>query len=248
MYECILTGNISSGSGSGGGAGWSTLYNCDIVSNISGFSGGGAHMSVLNNCIIAGNTSEFGGGAYGGDINNCTVVGNVASLISGGVRYATNVNNCIVVGNYRTNGVVENWSEINITRPMNFNSSCTFPMPTNGTGNLTNNPLFIDPGGGYGTNWTPGDYRLQSNSPCIDLGNNSYMPPGPDVMKIPRPLDGDADSVAIVDMGSYEYCSIYSDTDSDGLSDAAEVTVYDTNPVMADTDGDGMKDGAEVPP
>lgn len=36
------------------------------------------------------------------------------------------------------------------------------------------------------------------------------------------------------------------DSDGDGLSDADELQVYQTNPNLADTDGDGLNDGAEV--
>lgn len=36
------------------------------------------------------------------------------------------------------------------------------------------------------------------------------------------------------------------DTDSDGLTDGAEVNTYGTNPLLVDTDGDGLSDGAEV--
>lgn len=36
------------------------------------------------------------------------------------------------------------------------------------------------------------------------------------------------------------------DTDSDGLTDSAEVNIYGTNPLLADTDGDGLADGQEV--
>ena len=36
------------------------------------------------------------------------------------------------------------------------------PLPSSGTGNTTNNPLFADA--------MTGDYRLQANSPCINMG------------------------------------------------------------------------------
>lgn len=36
------------------------------------------------------------------------------------------------------------------------------------------------------------------------------------------------------------------DTDGDGLADAREVNVFNTDPHQADTDGDGLTDGAEV--
>jgi hypothetical protein len=34
-------------------------------------------------------------------------------------------------------------------------------MPTNGVGNITNAPLFVD--------YTHGNLRLQSNSPCVNV-------------------------------------------------------------------------------
>jgi len=37
-----------------------------------------------------------------------------------------------------------------------------------------------------------------------------------------------------------------SDTDGDGLGDAAEVNTWNTNPTLPDTDGDGLSDNAEV--
>ncbi len=69
-------------------------------------------------------------------------------------------------------------------------------MPTNGIGNITNAPLFVDYAGG--------NLRLQSNSPCISAGNNSYLTdPGftnsLDLDDNPRVVSG------TVDIGAYEY-------------------------------------------
>lgn len=36
------------------------------------------------------------------------------------------------------------------------------------------------------------------------------------------------------------------DSDGDGLSDHAELTIYRTDPTNPDTDGDGLSDGAEI--
>jgi len=36
------------------------------------------------------------------------------------------------------------------------------------------------------------------------------------------------------------------DSDGDGISDEAEITIFGTNPYLADTDGDGVSDGVEI--
>ena len=40
-------------------------------------------------------------------------------------------------------------------------------MPTNGLGNITNDPALV--------NLTGNDFHLQSTSPCINYGNNAYL-------------------------------------------------------------------------
>ena len=47
--------------------------------------------------------------------------------------------------------------------------------------------------------------------------------------------------------GTYTWAlSTLADTDGDGLTDADELTIYNTDPFKADTDGDGLSDGQEV--
>ncbi|MBT3168237.1 MAG: T9SS type A sorting domain-containing protein [Candidatus Cloacimonetes bacterium] len=55
-------------------------------------------------------------------------------------------------------------------------------LPQPGTGEISEDPLFVDP--------LNGDYHLQVNSPCIDAGNSN------------SPLDPDG---TIADMGAYYY-------------------------------------------
>jgi hypothetical protein len=64
-------------------------------------------------------------------------------------------------------------------------------MPTNGVGNITNAPLFVD--------YTHGNLRLQSNSPCINAGNNAYVTAATDLDGNPRIVIG------TVDIGACEY-------------------------------------------
>ncbi len=64
-------------------------------------------------------------------------------------------------------------------------------MPTNGVGNFTDAPLFAD--------YANGNLRLQSNSPCINAGNNAYVTAATDLDGNPRIVSG------TVDIGAYEY-------------------------------------------
>ena len=52
-----------------------------------------------------------------------------------------------------------------------------------------------------------GDFRLQSTSPCIDTGDNTFVPSGVDgdLDGSKRIVDGDSDGTATVDIGAYEY-------------------------------------------
>lgn len=56
--------------------------------------------------------------------------------------------------------------------------------------------MFVDAAGG--------DYHLQAGSPCIDAGTNEGAP-NMDFDGNPRPIDGDGDNIAVVDMGAFEF-------------------------------------------
>ena len=100
---------------------------------------------------------------------------------------------CIVYYNYGGN----------ITRST-VHFTCAPDAPT-GTGNITNTPLFVDPGSGYGSSYVVGDFHLTVGSPCIDVGYNIVVPPAETTFD----LDGNTRIWnGTVDMGAYEYGSV----------------------------------------
>ena len=184
LNQCVLAKNM--GTGSGGAAILGTLTNCQVIGN-SAYYGAGVYGCTALNCIINGNTGVYGGGSYYGTFYNCTISSNSASGSGGGLYFGT-ATNSIVYYNMCPNG------------PNYYGGSmgycCTMPLP-DGAGNLTNAPRFLNPGAG--------DYHLQSNSPCINAGNNSYAPAGTDLDGNPRIVGG------TVDIGAYEFQTPASD-------------------------------------
>jgi hypothetical protein len=173
---------------SGGGA-WcepsGTLSNCVLTGNSAAYDGGGASGGTLINCMLSNNIAlGDGGGASGGTLNNCTLIDNLAEYDGGGVFGGT-VNNCIVYYNNAVNGSGPNFYN------SSFTYSCTMPFP-GGPGNITDAPLFMN---------LHSNSRLQSNSPCINVGTNqTWMTGAVDLDGNPRIYGGGR-----VDMGAYEY-------------------------------------------
>ena len=211
LSNCLLVANSCSAGGNGGGAAFSTLTSCIISNNSVPFgngggvyfgatcnslissnraiSGGGAYSNVLNNCVLKDNYSgATGGGAYGSTLINCTVVSNTASGWGGGL-YGGGFSNSIVYYNYapKSRNYLDGSTDGYTT---NF-FCCTVPLDTHGVGNITNEPAFVD--------MANGNYHLQSSSPCINAGNNSYVTNTTDLDGNPRISGG------TVDIGAYEY-------------------------------------------
>ena len=185
LGRCVLFDNWAGGNG--GAVYNSSVDDCIISNNWAGINGGGAYNSSLNTCLLTGNAAVNGGGLYGGSsIQNCTIVKNKASDSGGGVYFIAsgNIASCIVYYNSATND-----PDFHGYAGPRFSCCQQLPPGPPPTGTITNEPLFVDLNGG--------NFRLQSNSPCIDSGL-SYI--------APIDLDGRHRPMGYrVDMGAYEF-------------------------------------------
>ena len=218
------------------------LANCMITDNsvytndngVASGSGGGVYGGTLYNCLVASNSAAaVGGGAIASTLYNCTVTGNHADRYGGGV-YSSAATNSIVY----SNTAVLPYDNYDLAQ---FDHCCTAPIPTNGVGNITNAPQFV--------NYAGGDLRQNGVSPCIDAGDNSAVGTSFDLAGNPRIMRG------TVDIGAYEFqgtnaiafyawvqhhgividgTTDYEDPDGDGMNNWQEWVCYTcpTNPLM----------------
>jgi hypothetical protein len=200
LWNSSVVGNsVTNGRDRAGNASTSEPYGGGIYSSVNG-------PVLMRSCLLASNVSSLGaGGVYVGGgasaLVNCTVADNTTIGVMGnygGVVYVYGGSlqcvNSIVVSNlpYHARNTVEG-SGVYVTNccliPANYGST----NPPSGL--TTNSPVFLD--------YAAGNYRLATNSPCIDTGlNQPWMDTAMDldgVWRISPAQDG------IVDRGAYEY-------------------------------------------
>ena len=223
LIDCQLTGNHASrgfvdSDAGGGGAYMCVLNNCELRENSAERSGGGAHDCRLTNCALYGNwTNSSGGGAAYSVLSNCALAFNRAAEYGGGVgedssminctlteneaRWGGGVDpdgrglvvNCIIWGNWAYEAGDNYYVFEHDHSVASFLYSCTDPLPE-GEGNICADPLFVDA--------EAGDFRLSTESPCIDAGSNAFAVGDVDLVGNPRILYG------VVDMGAFEFTSM----------------------------------------
>jgi hypothetical protein len=238
LENCFLVRNYAMAAG---GASDAALNHCVLSNNVAQYQGGGAHQGTFNNCLLVGNSAPQGGAILVGSpnstvLNNCTIYGNSASVEGGGIdsvwATANNSNlsaiNCIIFGNISPNGSNYYFTP-GYDYELSFNYCCITPLPTTGLGSIANDPAFADP--------LNGNFHLQSNSPCINSGNNAYVTGATDLDGNPRIKGG------TVDIGAYEFQSpssilSYAWLQQYGLTNNGSAD-------YADADGDGFNNWNE---
>jgi hypothetical protein len=228
LYGCVIRENGSPAFSWGSGAVQSRLSGCLLLNNYSGYRGGGAGGSYLTNCVVMGNyAGSFGGGLDGCTALNCTIVGNTAWEAGGGAS-GCRLTNCIVYYNSLTYPTPSP-SNTNIFNGLGTQNTCTTPIPSGGVNCFTTPPLFV--------NQAAGNLHLQSNSPCLNTGNNLTALPAFDKDGRPRIVE------SIVDVGAYEYQGEEVEAYMRWLADAG--LPIDSSSDSADNDADGANNWQE---
>jgi hypothetical protein len=230
----VIRGNAAGAGGgiavNGTGPGVPTIIANTITGNTArcgnggGISGDFSAVALIENNVIAGNTVSYGcsnangGGVYWGffgspntAIVNNTIVGNSTPPDSSGLGSAlyidsgaATVKNNILAGTGGQSAVYCGNFNNTIPPTISFNDvfSPSYAARYGGicadqtgvNGNIGADPRFVQPSS---------DLHLGCGSPAVDAGTSTGAPPV-DIAGTSRPLDGNGDSVAAVDMGAYE--------------------------------------------
>jgi len=156
-----------------------TINNCIFIEGDQcGIESYGGNL-ILTNCLFSSNNMAVFIDYCHPIIKNCTFTRNGSVIGYDGGAKAT-LTNCII------------WDNGESFYAYIINYSCVQNGGYTGVGNITKDPLFVDPDNG--------DFRLHSGSPCINAGDPNYPfePNETDLDGKPRVISGR------IDMGAYE--------------------------------------------
>ena len=208
LTGCAVANNSSAINGGGIYNHYSnvTFTACKVIGNIA-VSGGGIFnatttISIYDSLIIENSTFKNGGGIYNSftdsTIVNCTFYNNTATL-NGGMMYdfqsSASIKNSILWADLIAGKIAEIPETDNLPNLLDGDSSeltVTYSCIQGGyegTGNIDQDPLFIEAGSGI--------FYLAPESPCLDSGTSEKAHPE-DILGTLRPqLNG-------IDMGAFE--------------------------------------------
>ena len=220
--RCRIHDNAAIANGGGvhcaTGAQQSHFINCEISHNTAKQGGGIACNNALVtfwSCLVNNNTATTGGGCYlqgGGNLYNCTIVKNEAEEAFGGVYHSSTraqslIKNCIIWGNISQDGNLQIGPDANYSYCAVQNDQSLSELNINAMeDNDGNAPAcyirFKDADVIAGYLGHGGDWRLQSNSLCIDRGTPIAHQPEYDLEGNPRQKHRN------IDLGAYESNSV----------------------------------------
>jgi len=245
LRDCLFRDNW----GHFGGAveGVDAIVNSVFLNNYAEFSGGAArNINLAVNCMFVGNSVEGPGGAVSvnrATLINCTFVGNRITIPF------TTPNEGTAIAAFNGSSMLWNcvvWDNADVplgtaATPIWLSSSASIEIRNclvqgwtgslGGVGNHGNDPRFVDADGPdniYGT--ADDNPRLRANSPCIDSGDSTFLPPdqfdldedGNTTEPLPIDLDGLPRIVgANVDAGAFEFQGTPCRADIDGNGSVA---------------------------
>ncbi len=230
-----------------------TVASCTFTSNTATYNGGAMHnvdnsSPTVTNCVFTGNDASTGGGMHiwnysDPTVSNCLFIGNTASSEGGGIYSGSDdshsVTNCILWGNAPEQIVAPQ-----ATTVVSYSIvQGGWAGPSNG-GVLDTDPLFMDADGFDDDPLTfeDNDYRLRTDSPAIDAGDNGVFAAVFDLGGNPRlanvefVADTGAGSAPIIDIGAYEHPALgcLADiADANGPTPDGVIDVFDLLGVLA---------------
>lgn len=253
----MVNGNGNYGAGVFVTSGEVSILNCRFYHNIASL-GGAIYLLEgvvsLANCEFQGNGADYGAAIYSDSkmvVANCTFAQNTAAI--GGGAFATGSSGDVSV----KNSIL--WKdapqEIDLAGGSLHVEYSVVHGGYEGQGNVTADPAFVNLDGG--------DLRVLASSPCVDAGSQQVSQSlstlrelSEDLSCSRRIVDGDADGVAVVDMGAYEQTTAKADAIAvyrnysatffaknslaSGFADMIfAFGVADDEPVVGDWNGDG---------
>ncbi|MBN2416342.1 T9SS type A sorting domain-containing protein [bacterium] len=238
VQDCIIRFNSALGQdiNNGGCGGISahnshaSIFTCSITDNdATGYYGGigiSGGAPLVAGCLIARNRCHNTAGAGFQDAEplfaNNTVVCNTASPgLMGGIyfiRSTPTLTNCIIWYNSDSAGTAYNFNGWGGTPNI---TNCNIQGGYASTPVMDSDPLFQDMAGG--------NYRLAAGSPCIDAGAPAPVPLVTDLDGRYRVHDGDGNGSVLIDMGAYEYGSMFVDVRDGEVSGTPETCTLAQN-------------------